>query len=241
MTDTGKVAAFTSQAEFEKGQKSQALSNFIDTTLKACLDFESEGVVINPWGQSFMLDKSMIERIFQADGGEEYFVSDAPVTQEILEDGSYLRHALQICNRNRTTMNLIRLARILRDSWIWIPCNVIMKDDDYQDLEKVILEADEKGSLDSLIGQEIRNHGPVRMAPDILQNGEEYFFPVFTSEDEMGEYGQVFSRMQRHFLDALHLALNNEKDVSGIVINAFTEPFIVPKEMLISGEDSGRP
>ena len=36
------------------------------------------------------------------------------------------------------------------------------------------------------------------------------------------------------------MARNNEKNVTGIVINAFTEPFIIPKEMfeIIAGMDS---
>lgn len=48
---------------------------------------------------------------------------------------------------------------------------------------------------------------------------------------EMGEYGDGFSKYQAHFLHAANLAKNNEKKVSGIVINAFSEPFVVPKEM----------
>ena len=47
----------------------------------------------------------------------------------------------------------------------------------------------------------------------------------------MGKYGEAFSKVQSHFLRAIILAKNNEKDISGIAINAFSEPFIVPREM----------
>lgn len=47
----------------------------------------------------------------------------------------------------------------------------------------------------------------------------------------MGEYGNNFSNIQRHFLEAANLARNNEKNVAGIVINAFSEPFVIPKEL----------
>lgn len=79
------------------------------------------------------------------------------------------------------------------------------------------------------------------MVPDILQNGEEFFFPVFTTAEEMGEYGDHFSKIERHFLEVANLAKNNEKNVTGIVINAFTEHFVIPREMfeLIAGMDSG--
>ena len=53
------------------------------------------------------------------------------------------------------------------------------------------------------------------MVPDILQNGDNFFFPVFTSEEEMGEYGVHFSKIQQHFLEAMNLARNNEKNVCG--------------------------
>ena len=46
--------------------------------------------------------------------------------------------------------------------------------------------------------------------------------------------------MQKHFLEAANLARNNEKDVKGIVINAFSEPFVVPIEMfeIVAGMNS---
>ncbi|MCT7700154.1 MAG: hypothetical protein N5829_00700, partial [Lactobacillus iners] len=44
-------------------------------------------------------------------------------------------------------------------------------------------------------------------------------------------YGNGFSKVQKHFLEALVLAKNNEKDLAGIVINAFSEPYILDKEL----------
>ena len=78
------------------------------------------------------------------------------------------------------------------------------------------------------------------MIPDILQNGEEFFFPVFTTAEEMGEYGKRFSKVEKHFLEATILARNNEKKVKGIVINAFSEPFVIPVDLfdLIMGMPS---
>ena len=65
-----------------------------------------------------------------------------------------------------------------------------------------------------------------------LQNGDEFFFPVFSTAEDMGKYGESFSKVQRHFLEAVNLARNNKKKVTGIVINAFTEPFVMPMELL---------
>ena len=199
--------------------------------LKACLDTEAAGYIINPWGQSFMLTKELMEMIFKADGGVEYMVPDVQITAQLLEDGSFLKRATEICNRNRTQLNMVKLLKILRDSWVWIPCNAIMSDTDYAAMEKLIKEAEESGGLDSLVGMTLSNQDNIRMVPDILQNGDEFFFPVFTTDEEMGEYGERFSKIQKHFLEAANLARNNEKDVTGIVINAFSEPFVIPKEL----------
>ena len=232
-TRDGKMwnAAFTSMAEYEQGAPSQVLSHFIDSIMKACLGSDAAGIILNPWGQSFMLTRDLMEAIFRADGDVEYIVPDDPITPELLEDGSFLKRATEICSRNRTQLNMIKLARILRDSVVWIPCNAILSDADYEVMEKEVLAASNGEGLDSLIGKTFTNKDEVRLVPDILQNGDDYFFPVFTTEEEMGEYGTHFSKVPGHFLKVVNLTRNNEKDVAGIVINAFSEPFVITMEM----------
>ena len=73
-TLTGKdgktwLAAFTSRQEYAKGEPSGILSNFIDTTLAACLDSDEAGFVINPWSSAFLLPKEIIAILFS--GGEQ--------------------------------------------------------------------------------------------------------------------------------------------------------------------------
>ena len=241
-TKDGKewVAAFTSPAEHEKGEPSEIVSNFIDIMLKEALTSDHSGFIINPWGKSFMLAKELIQMIFKADGDVEYTVPDDALTVDLLEDGSYLKKAIEICNRNRTQMNMLKLMKILRDSWVWVPCNAVMSETDNDAVLKMIQEAEENGGLDKLVGKTITNQDQIRMVPDILQNGDEFFFPVFSTAEDMGKYGESFSKVQRHFLEAVNLARNNKKKVTGIVINAFTEPFVMPMELLdiISEMDS---
>ena len=61
-------AAFTSQEEFEKGSPCDLAPNFIDRGLKLTLVSNVAGIIINPWGQSFMLTKELIQMMFDADG-----------------------------------------------------------------------------------------------------------------------------------------------------------------------------
>ena len=60
-----------------------------------------------------------------------------------------------------------------------------------------------------------------------IRNGAEYFFPVFSNEEAMGEYGEHFSKVQKHMLEVIPLARNNEKKPVGIVLNAFGDSFIL--------------
>ncbi|MGN1022469.1 MAG: ADP-ribosylglycohydrolase family protein [Lachnospiraceae bacterium] len=222
------IAAFTSPAEYEKGESSQILSLPIDVSMKLGLEPEYEGLVINPWGEAFRFSKDLIREIFREDGDVEYFVPEEPITEGLLEDGSYLKRAVGICCRNHTAPNLIRLSKILRDSWVWIPCTAVLGDADYEAWSSLVREAQEAGDLDALKGQILENQENIRMVPDILADGDNFFFPVFTSEEEMGEYGENFSKICQHFLDAEDLARNNQRKVAGIVINPFTDAFVVP-------------
>ena len=158
-------------------------------------------------------------------------VLDRFAEKKLPKDGSLLKRAVAVYNQNRTQENIIKLMKALRDSRVWIPCNAILSDTDYAALEKAVKDAQDNGGLDSLVGKTLSNKNSIRMVPDILQNGENFFFPVFTTAEEMGEYGQHFSKVEKHFLEAMSLAQNNEKNVAGIVINAFSEPVVLPREL----------
>ena len=68
-TNDGKMwlAAFTSDEEYRKGEAASVIDNFIGSMLEGCADMSDEGIIINPWGQSFLLTKDLIKLIIQAD------------------------------------------------------------------------------------------------------------------------------------------------------------------------------
>ena len=126
---------------------------------------------------------------------------------------------------------MLNVLKILRDSNVWVPCNVIMSDKDESAMHDMIREAEAKGGIENLEGQEFVTQDIMRFVPDILQRDDKYYFPVFSSDEEMGDYGNNFSKIARHMVDVIPLAKNNEKNVCGIVINAFSEPFILDKDL----------
>ena len=222
-----RYAAFTSRQEYEKGEPSQILSNFIDMTLKAVMDNKGE-LLLNPWSSPFEIPYPVIELLFRMD--EDW----KKERQAALEDGSLLKEKIGRYLSEQTERSFLNILSVLQESWVYIPCSAVMGDADQKKIEEMV--SAHKDDLSAMKGQSFTSDDPVRMIPDILQSGEEYFFPVFTSIEEMGEYGDGFSKIARPVQEALALAKNNEKNVAGLVINAFTDNFTIPRKMFRSIE-----
>lgn len=165
--------------------------------------------------------------LFKTEDGKLVCVSNGTKRQLDPANENELKTAIMRFNNDKTNENLISIMELLRDILIWIPCNAVISDTDIEKLKS------------AKAGMTFQSTDDIRMIPDILQNGDEYFFSVFTSAAEMGEYGDNFSKIEKWFLEAIPLAFNNEKKVSGIVINAFTEPFVVPNDLLKIIQEQG--
>lgn len=147
------------------------------------------------------------------------------LTAEDLKDGTLLKEAVSIFNKERTEEHFIDVLEFLRDSYVWIPCNAVLSDIDMAEFDKALKEA--RNDLSSMVGKTFSNKENICMIPHILQNGEQFLFPIFSSVEEMGEYGEHFSKVQKHILEVIPMARNNEKKVAGILLNVFTEPFVL--------------
>lgn len=126
--------------------------------------------------------------LYEDNSGNKHLVSDMNPsmknTEDDLSSGDMLREAIKRFNAERNQEHLIDVLEILRDSYIWIPCNAIPSDEDQKRLEELVESAN--GDLEALKGITFSNNDNIRMVPDILQNGDSFFFPVFTNDKEMG-------------------------------------------------------
>lgn len=156
----------------------------------------------------------------------------ATLTQKDLEDGSMLEAAVHRFHKEQSEQSLFEVYEILRDSFVWVPCNAVMSDADQARFMEMIngIEGDEDAIREALIGKEFVAHDETRLVPDVLASGGDFYFPIFSSEEAMGEYGEGFSHVQRHILDVLPLARNNEHEPVAIVLNAFSESIEIPRE-----------
>ena len=190
------------------------------------------GKLLNEPNQDFgyHLDETIGFFLQKTEDGKTICITDMTpslqLTADDLSDGSMLKNAISIFNSDRTQDHIIDVMEFLRDSLVWVPCNAIISEEDQAVLQKAIEDAGD--DLNSLVGQEFVNQQNIRMVPDILKNDDQYYFPVFSSVEEMGEYGEHFSKVQKHFLEVIPMAAN-EKNVAGVVVNAFTEPFVLDK------------
>ena len=139
------------------------------------------------------------------------------VKREMLKSGRVLKALIEQFENDRTKQNLISVLHCLRDSFVWIPGTLRMSDADVEKFQN------------SQVGDTVTTDEIMKFEPDILQNGEDKFYPVFSSIEEMGEYGNNFSKVEKHFFEAMSYA-NCKKETVGIVVNAFSMPFVVPKE-----------
>ena len=189
------------------------------------------GTLLNEPNQDFGYHNGETVAFFVQKTEDERFIciSDmnpsAKITAEDLEDGSMLEAAVAKFNAERNEPNFLDILEILRDSYVWVPCNAIMSDADNARFQEMIKSAGD--DLTKLKGLEFTAHDETRLVPDILKNGDEYFFPIFSNEEAMGEYGDHFSKVQKHMLEVIPLARNNEKKPVGIVLNAFGDSFIL--------------
>lgn len=159
------------------------------------------GILLNEPNQNFDYHQGEKIAFFVEEDEEKGIIcwSDMTPSQilkpEDLEDGCMLRSAITAFNTNRTEQGLIEIMEILRDSYVWVPCNAILSDVDQKAFAELISNAG--NDLKSMVGMELSNQENIRMVPDILQNGDDFFFPAFISTEDMGEYGQHFSKVQK--------------------------------------------
>ena len=197
------------------------------------------GKLLNEPGQDFgyHLGEEIAFFVRETDDNKIICCSDMnpskKITEKDLEDGSMLEAAVTVFNRERTEPHLFDILEILRDSYVWVPCTAVLSEADQERWKEIAEKLDNDPDADpsELVGKTFRMEGETRLIPDILQNGENYFFPVFSTMEAMGEYGNHFSKVQKHMLEVIPLARNNEKDLAGIVLNAFSEPFVLDRQI----------
>ncbi len=144
------------------------------------------------------------------------------------EEGILLKDTVRAFRSEPTFQRFRDVLDQLEKSFVWIPCTAVFGSLDQEAWNSLVREAGD--DPDSLAGKEITSKEEIRLVPDILKSGEKLFFPVFSGISEMGEYGERFSKVQKPFPEAVRMAAAGGTELDGIVLNAFTEPFVLDRE-----------
>lgn len=137
-----------------------------------------------------------------------------------LENGNTLVYLKLKFMQEPTQENLLPLLMCLRDSVVKVPFIAEMSEED----KKRVAECKE--------GETFCNKDEVRLTADILQaKDDNRYFPVFSQDEQMPEdYRKKFTVIPITALDALKMA-HGDETVSGLVLDGFTFPFVVPFEL----------
>lgn len=141
------------------------------------------------------------------------------IEAKTLESGKVLLYLKYNFIENRSQETLFPLLSCLRDSQVIVPMNVIMS------------EADEDMFMNVKVGDVVSTNDEIRLKPDILQNGDNFFFPIFSNAEQIPEdYGSHFSTINLSVLQCIEMAKSYEH-VCGLVLDAFTDPVVLEYDL----------
>lgn len=144
-----------------------------------------------------------------------------PIANEkALEDGKVLQYLKLKYIDNQCEETGIPFFRCLIDSNLWIPMYVANDPFSEETLKNL------------KVGDVIQADDPVRLRADYLKNGDDLFFPMFSAQEEAPEeYRNRFSWLPMSIDQCIDFAEGKE-DCDGIVLDAFSSPFIIKDEIL---------
>lgn len=135
-------------------------------------------------------------------------------TADDLADGRLLRNEVNLFKQESTRQRFNDIVSLLRKSRVWIVCRSVKQDEESAMSDPAVLKTDD--------GQIFQ--------PRLLQRDSRFFFPVFSTMEDIRGDSSSFNIQERSFDEAVSLAMNNPEPVEGIVVNPFTDPFILEKE-----------
>lgn len=70
-----------------------------------------------------------------------------------------------------------------------------------------------------------------KQGPDLLYADYKYYFPVFSNSNEMKKYGKDIFKTNMSFVEAIDKAEKYSEKIEGIVVNPFSDSFVIKKQM----------
>ncbi len=146
---------------------------------------------------------------------------------ETLKSGNVLLEIKRRFLENPNKDMFVSLVDCLTDSLVYIPMNAIISEKNAEIMKN------------SKVGDEVQLAEDLRMVPDYLQDPEgKLYLPIFTQEEQVDkEYHDQFSGVWIHISEAIDLYRHPREKLSGIILDAQTQPYIFTENMIKVIED----
>jgi hypothetical protein len=158
------------------------------------------------------------------------FDLEETIVRKRTEEADPLRLALAEFQQEKTYETVNRVIEELRQRDVWLACNTVLSKDGQARLEALL---DEFGQdMEKLNEYIMSGDDRIELVPDILKHEDgSLFLPVFAAPEDMGTYGDRYSKVEKPFLEVLDIVDQHEEDLVGIVVDPFTESMIIAKDL----------
>ena len=157
--------------------------------------------------------------IQKLENGDSICVSNSkPISDDISEYKEFeqkIKTLISDFEKEQTQEKFAEILKNLHYSYVWFPCEALI---------------DERNKENKVPAGAFKDHDNIIMIPKLLQggkDGENTFFPVFSSSEEMEPNSAGFSKVHKRFVEVVSLAKETEGNLKGIIVNPFSDQFFV--------------
>jgi len=197
-------------------------------------DHVIQGILLNKPYQDFGIKKGE-PLSFQTEEQEDksvicvaHFAGDS-FTRKDLEDGTVLKGAVAEFEKEHTEENYHFVLMILRSSTVLVPCDVELSKEAEEILDRLKKEGKDRSRMTDEESRKLQ--AGMRFHPHILTNQGEEFVGIYSGKEDLEKSQKEGSIVSMPFLHAIQMAREEGENIRGIVLNAFTDPFVVERDL----------
>ena len=192
------------------------------------------GILLNEPEKDFGIHNG--EKVFfhlekQDDGSYMGFADlKKKATRKKAKDKLSLKELIKEYNKDKSSIEkLLAVINVLMTQNVYLLYHALFGKDDINNIEQFVKNLD---NLDDLKGKEFTTSSPIRLKLELLKTPQgEFFFPMYSSPQEIPDTEGDCSIVEKHFLEALILAKNNKHNISAVIIDPFSESIILGKDI----------
>ena len=189
------------------------------------------GILLNEPEKDFGIHNG--EKVFfylekQDDGSYRCFVDLKKKTvRKKAKDKLSLKDLIKEYNKDKNSIEkLFAVINVLITQNVYLLYHALLGKDDINNIEQLV------NNLDDLKGKEFTTSNPIRLKLELLKTPQgEFFFPMYSSPQEIPDTAGDCSIVEQHFLEALILAKNDKHNISAVIIDPFSESIILGKDI----------